>query len=151
MASNENLRRILNRIDGKGYPAYKDIRGTYQFPTFSLLIDHVQGDPFAAPSRLRVQVPQTVARYPSDTYELNSRNVALADFLTRAFDAACSRLSRTGRSVARRRGSGKSGLMAIDRPGQQVLERSSVLIDEETVEARFVVGLPAARALIWYG
>jgi len=137
MSTNDDLRRILNRIDGKGYPAYKDIRGHYQFPGFTLLIDHVQGDPFAAPSRLRVRVPQRIAGYPPDTYSQPSRRIALADFLTRAFDAASSQVSG-------RRGSGKSGLIAIDRPGQQVLERTSALVDEETVEARFVAGLPAS-------
>jgi predicted ABC-class ATPase len=137
MSTNDDLRRVLNRIDGKGYPAYKDIRGEYEFPGFTLLIDQVQGDPFAAPSRLRVRVAQGVAGYPAATYSQHSRRIALADFLTRAFDAACSGLSG-------RRGSGKSGLIAIDRPGQQVLERTSVLVDEEAVEARFVVGLPAA-------
>jgi predicted ABC-class ATPase len=137
MSTHNDLRRILNRIDGKGYPAYKDIQGKYEFPGFTLLVDHVQGDPFAAPSRLRVRVPQGVAGYPPDTYSQPSRSIALADFLTRAFDAACSRSSG-------RRGSGKSGLIAIDRPGQQVLERTSMLVDEEAVEARFVVGLPAA-------
>ncbi len=137
MSTQDDLRRILNRIDGKGYPAYKDIRGKYEFPGFTLLVDHVQGDPFAAPSRLRVQVPQEAAGYPPDTFNKRSRRIALADFLTRAFDAACSQLSS-------RRGTGKSGLIAIDRPGQQVLERTSVLVDEEAVEARFVVGLPAA-------
>jgi predicted ABC-class ATPase len=137
MSTQDDLRRILNRIDGKGYPAYKDIRGGYEFPGFTLLIDHVQGDPFAAPSRLRVRVPQAIANYPSDTYTHPSRRVALADFLTRAFDVTCSHLSG-------RRGSGKSGLLAIDQPGQQILERTSVLTDRETVEGRFVVGLPAA-------
>jgi predicted ABC-class ATPase len=34
--------------------------------------------------------------------------------------------------------------MAIDRPGQQILERTSALVDKEAVEARFVIGLPAA-------
>ncbi len=137
MTTNDDLRRILNRIDGKGYPAYKDIRGEYEFPGFTLLIDHVQGDPFAAPSRLRVRVPQSVAGYPPDTFANRSRRVALADFLTRAFDVACSQVSG-------RRGSGKSGLVAIDRPGQQILERTSALVDERAVEVRFVVGLPAA-------
>lgn len=137
MSSQDDLRHILNRIDGKGYPAYKDIRGKYKFPEFTLLVDHVQGDPFAAPSRLRVQVPQEAAGYPPDTFNKRARGIALADFLTRAFDAACSQFSG-------RRGSGKSGLMAIDRPGQQILERTSVLVDAEAVEARFVVGLPAA-------
>ncbi len=138
MNGKDDLLLILNRIDGKGYPAYKDIRGEYEFPSFTLLIDHVQGDPFAAPSRLRVRVPQAVAGYPPDTYTQRSRRVALADFLARAFEAASSRV-RGGR-----RGSGKSGLIAIDQPGQQILERTSVLVDEDAVEARFVVGLPAA-------
>jgi predicted ABC-class ATPase len=139
VATNDDLHRILNRIDGKGYPAYKDIRGEYEFPGFMLLIDHVQGDPFAAPSRLRVRAPQEVAGYPPDTFSNRSRRIALADFLTRAFDAAARQVAGTAR-----RGSGKSGLIAIDRPGQQILERTSVLLDEDAVEARFVVGLPAA-------
>jgi predicted ABC-class ATPase len=136
MSAKDDLRHILNRIDGKGYPAYKDIRGKYEFPGFTLLVDHVQGDPFATPSRLRVRVPQKAAGYPPDTFNKRVRRMALADFLTRAFDAACSQVSG-------RRGSGKSGRIAIDRPGQQVLERTSVVVDEESVEARFVVGLPA--------
>lgn len=134
--TDNDLRRILNRIDGKGYPAYKDILGEYEFPGFRLLIDHVQGDPFAAPSRLRVRVSQQVAGYPPDTFSGGSRRVALSDFLTRAFDVTCAHLSG-------RRGSGKSGLIAIDQPGQAILERTSVLVDQEVVEARFIVGLPA--------
>ena len=137
MPTREDLHRILNRIDGKGYPAYKDIQGEYEFPGFTLLIDHVQGDPFAAPSRLRARVPQKVASFPTDTFSPRSRQVGLADFLTRAFDAACS-------AASGRRGSGKSGLLAIDRPGQEILERTSVLISAEAVEARLVAGLPAA-------
>ena len=31
MASEQNLRQQLQRIDGKGYKAYKDIRGQYAF------------------------------------------------------------------------------------------------------------------------
>lgn len=137
VTTHDDLRRILGRIDGKGYPAYKDIRGDYEFPGFTLLIDHVQGDPFAAPSRLRAWVPQQIAGYPPDTFSNRSRRIALADFLTRAFDAVCSQMSG-------HKGSGKSGLIAIDRPGQQILERTSALVDENAVEVRFVVGLPAA-------
>ena len=50
----EDLRRTITRIDGKGYKAYKDIKGLYAFGLYTLIIDHVQGDPFAAPSRVRV-------------------------------------------------------------------------------------------------
>ena len=57
MKTAEDLRRLLERIDHRSYPAYKDTRGAYQFGKYVLSIDHVQGDPFAAPSRLSVKVP----------------------------------------------------------------------------------------------
>ncbi|MEB3210315.1 MAG: ABC-ATPase domain-containing protein [Leptolyngbyaceae bacterium] len=142
MVSAEELRDRLLGLDRASYKAYKSIRGPYQFPNFVLLIDYVQGDPFAAPSRVRVQVPQRspngspIAGFPSDTFNTPSRAIALRDYLTRQFSTAASRL-------AERRGSGKSGLVAIATPGQQVLERSSVWVTETQIEARFVVGLPA--------
>lgn len=42
--------------------AYRDIEGSWAFPEFTLFVDHCQADPFAAPSRLRVQVPRTSHR-----------------------------------------------------------------------------------------
>lgn len=132
-----DLQQQLHRIDGKGYPAYKDIRGKYAFSDFTLFIDHVQGDPFAAPSRLRVRLPMAVADFPSQTRANRSRPIALRDFLARKFSAQCRRVSNLSR------GSGKSGLIAMDAPGQEILERSSISITAEFVEARFVVGLPA--------
>ena len=53
MRSNRDLKNILERIDHKGYPAYKDTKGEYQFSNYVLDIEHVQGDPFASPSQLR--------------------------------------------------------------------------------------------------
>lgn len=49
----EKLKRILQKIDGKGYKAYKDIQGSYIGNGYHLHIDYVQGDPFASPSRIR--------------------------------------------------------------------------------------------------
>ena len=132
-----DLQRQLYRIDGKSYPAYKDIRGRYDFDDVTLFIDHVQGDPFAAPSRLRVRLPMAAAGFPPETYRNRSRLIALRDFLARRFSDACRTL--TDRS----RGSGKSGLLAMDRPGQEILERSAIVVTAEFVEARFVAGLPA--------
>lgn len=137
MTSDEDLRTLLHRIDGRGYKAYRDIKGAYAFPSFTLVIDHVQGDPFAAPSRMRVQVPLEVTCLPPDTYATRSREKGLRDFLTRRFAEAAETRG------ARRRGSGKSGLIAIDRPGQEILERTSVILKKGLLEARFVVGLPA--------
>jgi len=137
MASAEDLAAVLRRIDGAGYRAYKDIRGRYSFEGFTVSIDHVQGDPFAAPSRLRVFVPRQTARFPEETYRGKSRAVALASYLAGVFHGAA-------RGNAEKRGSGKSGLIQIDRPGQEVIERTAVRVGPEEVEARFVVGLPAA-------
>jgi len=136
MANRDKLRAKLQQIDGQSYKAYKDIRGRYDFGDFELLIDHVQGDPFAAPSQLRVRVPQSVAGFPRACYQSRSREVALRDYLTRQFARVASKLSTS-------RGTGKSGTIAIARTGQEVLERSAVWVDDERVEARFVVGLPA--------
>ena len=52
----DRLRQTLSRIDGRGYKAYKDIQGTYRDGDGTLYIDHVQGDPFAEPSKIRVRV-----------------------------------------------------------------------------------------------
>ncbi|MDY7015059.1 MAG: ABC-ATPase domain-containing protein [Cyanobacteriota bacterium] len=130
------LRSILLDLDGRGYKAYKDLKGRYAFPHFTLIIDRVQGDPFASPSQLRVQVPQSVAQFPPQLYASLSREIALRDYLMRQFD-------RAAQSISSRQGTGKSGLIAITRFGQEVLERTAAFVDEEEVEVRFVVGLPA--------
>lgn len=131
------LKGILNRIDGRGYKAYKEIEGKYDCEGYILLVDHVQGDPFASPSRVRVQVPQRIASFPRDTRRNKSREVALRDFLTRRFLEASRRFCKGNR------GTGKSGLISIDHPRQEILERTSAFVTEEYVEARFMMGLPA--------
>ncbi|MEM9447633.1 MAG: ABC-ATPase domain-containing protein [Cyanobacteria bacterium P01_E01_bin.6] len=142
MISADELRDRLLTLDRASYKAYKSIQGQYRFQDFVLIIDHVQGDPFAAPSRLRVQVPQQspqgkpIAGFPEDTFNTHSRTVALRDYLNRQFAQAAS-------DLAGKRGSGKSGLVAIASPSQQVLERSAIWVTDQQVEARFVVGLPA--------
>jgi predicted ABC-class ATPase len=137
MRTQQDLERTLSRIDRKGYKAYKDIEGAYRFPDCLVLIDHVQGDPFAAPSRVRVRIDQQVARFDPALFGNRIREVACRDFLSRCFIAAARRFAKG------HRGSGKGGSIAMARPGQEILERTSVLIDERQVEGRFTVGLPA--------
>jgi predicted ABC-class ATPase len=132
-----DLKRILHKIDGRGYKAYKDIEGEYDYGYYTLFVDHAQGDPFASPSKVRVLVHQKIAEFPRDTYRNKSREVALRDFITRRFLDASRRFSRGSR------GTGKSGIILIDRPRQEILERTSVFVTGEYVEARFVMGLPA--------
>jgi predicted ABC-class ATPase len=137
MGGPEELRALLRRLDGRGYKAYKDLRGAWDFPGFALHVDHVQGDPFAAPSRLCVEMPLEGASIPSPFVETRLRRTALGDFLTRAFQGAI------GSSVKGSRGIGKSGVIAVSSPGQEILERNSVVFTGTSLECRFVLGLPA--------
>ncbi|MEM7536627.1 MAG: ABC-ATPase domain-containing protein [Chloroflexota bacterium] len=133
----DKLQSILRRIDGRGYKAYKDIQGTWQFPNHTLHIDHVQGDPFAAPSRVRVVVPANVTGFAGLLYETASRATGLTSYLAYCF-------GRETRHASNNRGSGKSGQIQIESPGQEVLKQTAVMIDSKgNVEARFTVGLPA--------
>lgn len=133
------LRELLKKIDHKGYPAYKETRGQYQFPGYVLNIDHVQGDPFAAPSKVSVQVKGAQAGFPQYLYDKKHKRIALQDYLLRQF----------GREVSafafQAKGSGKSGLMSVSRPGQEILERSACSIQSEQgdILLRLEIGFPA--------
>ena len=87
MKSSEDLRSRLRSIDHRSYPAYKDLKGQYDFGNYTLSIDHVQGDPFAAPSRLSVIVPAKRAAFPAEYYDTLPKRVTLQDHLTRLFGA----------------------------------------------------------------
>ncbi|WP_299489851.1 ABC-ATPase domain-containing protein [Acaryochloris sp. IP29b_bin.137] len=136
MTNHTRLVQQLQQLDGKGYKAYKAIRGGYDFPQFTLMIDRVQGDPFAKPSQCRVLIPQDIAGFPADLYGNFSREVGLRDFLTRQFHQFAQREQR-------RSGTGNSGLIAIAPPGPEILERTAAFIDDAQVEVRFWIGLPA--------
>ena len=133
-----DLESTLRRIHRRGYKAYKDIQGSYDAGDVELHVDHVQGDPFAAPSRLRLRVPAEEAGIPAALFAGRARRVALADFLARRVREA---IRRGG---GQRRGSGKSGQVWIDAGGQEVLERTAVRVEPDWIEARIEVGLPAA-------
>ena len=133
----EELGEQLVRLDGRSYKAYKAIAGVYEAGRFVLHIDHVQGDPFADPSRLRVHLAPDSARLPDWAFATPARRTASADFLNRVFDSAL-------RGVSSRRGSGRSGELRVLRPGQEVLDRSSLHVRADgEIEARFRAGLPA--------
>ncbi len=139
MKTASDLRNLLRQIDHKGYPAYKDTRGCYTFGTWQLSIDHVQGDPFAAPSKVSVRVAGKQAGFPAELYRNSYQRIALQDYLLRQFGRQLEKLS------FRAKGSGKSGLLAMSRPGQEVLERTASQIEPETgnLTVRFEVGFPA--------
>lgn len=138
MKTSNDLGELLTRIDHKGYPAYKDTRGSYQFEGYVLSIDHVQGDPFAAPSKVSIHVPEKTAGFPSDLYEEKHKRIALQDYLLRKF----ARESETFNFKAK--GSGKSGLMSVSRCGQEILERTACELKQDgTLIIRMEIGFPA--------
>lgn len=131
------LNKKLLALHDKGYKAYKDIKGSYHYPDFTLTIDHVQGDPFAAPSRVSVRMDMTHTGFPENLWEKPVRRLALEDYLGRAIKTAISKFAKG------HRGSGGSGEINISTSGQQILIRNAVIIKPEYIEARIVMGLPA--------
>lgn len=138
MKTSTELRELLNRIDHRSYPAYKDTRGAWQFDGYLLSIDHVQGDPFAAPSKVSVRVPGKLAGFPTELYDERHKRIALQDFLIRQF-------SRQVQAFTfKAKGSGKSGLLSVSHCGQEILERTACEIDKNgMVIVRMEIGFPA--------
>ena len=131
----QRLRSTLDRIDRKGYGAYKDLQGSYDLREFDLFVDRVQRDPFAPPSLVRVRTKDN--RFEPVLFENPVRRVAFEDFLTRQVETALRH------AVKGNRGSGGSGRIEIQRASQVVLPRASVVVESNFVEARMGVGLPA--------
>ncbi len=137
MKTASELQNKLRSIDHRGYPAYKELKGEYDFGDYVFSIDHVQGDPFAAPSRVSVHVPMAKAGFPGEYFENYEKRVTLQDHLTRLFGAQIQKGSFQAK------GSGKSGLLTVSRCGQEVLERTACHVDGRSVVMRFEAGFPA--------
>ena len=80
-----DLEKTLKSLDGQKYGAYKRTKGIYAFDQFHLAIDHVQVDPFAPPSKMRLIIQRDVAKIPSELLDEKDKRIAVSDFLTRAF------------------------------------------------------------------
>lgn len=137
MKTQSELRTLLRSVDHKSYPAYKSLAGAWKFDRYVLVIDHVQGDPFAAPSSLHVEVAHKDAKFPAAYYGEDCVRIALQDYLVRQISRQFEQYN------FKAKGSGKSGLLSVSRCGQAVLERSACQITESGVIARFHVGFPA--------
>ena len=105
MQNASDLKTQLQAIHRRSYPAYKSLKGSYQFRDFILHIDHVQGDPFASPSHIRIRLSHKTAGFPAAYYKDTLTRVTLADYLTRQFE------TQVNHYTFRAKGSGKSGLI----------------------------------------
>lgn len=133
----EELRRVLQRINHKSYGMYKSLAGAYDCGKYVLYIDHVQGDPFASPSRLRFEIRKNNHGFPEEYWQDKHRRLALEDQVLRRFNGFLRKMDRGNM------GSGKSGRITTCRTGQKVLERIAVVFSENKMELRFEMGFPA--------
>ncbi len=134
----ETLHRLLTSLDRKGYKAYKALQGrSFDFSPFRVTFEHVQGDPFAAPSRISVSLDAAAAGFSPSYFSTPVRRLALEDHLLRGVNDY---LQRMKFSV---RGSGKSGVVSVQVPGQKVLKRSALLVDGGRLTLVQFAGLPA--------
>lgn len=137
MNQKEELQQMLKKINHKSYGMYKSLSGSYDFGPYILHIDHVQGDPFASPSRLRFEAKKNQHGFPEEYYEKKYKKIALEDQVLRRFHRILRQLER------RNMGSGKSGRITTCRIGQKVLERMAVVFSSDKMELRFEMGFPA--------
>jgi predicted ABC-class ATPase len=93
------------------------------------VIDHVQADPYAPPSLMRLIVDRAAAGFPEDLLADCHGLVATTDFVARRLAEAASRSEER---------------ISVGAPGQEVLERTTVAVTAEGIEARLAAELPAA-------
>ncbi len=136
MRTIDDLTAALHRLDGKGYKGYRDIKGEWTTEDGVIFsVDHVQSDPFANPSKLRLIIPAHLHQIPPSLHDSRIRTIALCDHLLRVYRHATRDVSCSG--------SGKSGMVVVDAGDAEVLARSAGSIDLERLEIRFRAGLPA--------
>ena len=112
MNTSTQLRSQLASIHRKSYPAYKSLKGSYDFQRYIFHIEHVQGDPFASPSNVRVFVPHSKAGFPEEYYQTAHTRVALQDYLIRRMEKNCLPIASRQRVLERAE---FSGLLIADR------------------------------------
>nr|CCA17607.1 conserved hypothetical protein [Albugo laibachii Nc14] len=159
----KQLSNLLKSIDHKSYGAYHELEKTFIFEpfdqddsyadlntknyhplSFTLHFDHIQGDAYANPSRAHVRIPSSMACMPKDLYDMNIRNVALCDYLTRKLADAVQQAGVDAKASSSSWHSTKRGDLSIMKPSQHVLKRTIVAIENDgTVEMRFQINLPA--------
>lgn len=134
MKSAQALEQILTSLDGQKYGAYKQIKDLYEFNLFKLRIDHIQADPFAPPSKMSVVIDRQQAKFPDSLLNSELKQRAVSDYLTRVFHKQIQSIAAQDKKVSK---------IQIDSCGQEILERTAVVIKNHQIEARIEVGLPA--------
>lgn len=134
MKSAQALEQTLTSLDGQKYGAYKQIKDIYEFNLFKLRVDHIQADPFAPPSKMSVVIDRQQAKFPDSLLNSELKQRAVSDYLARVFHKQIQSIVAQDKKVSK---------IQIDSCGQEILERTAVVIKNHQIEARIEVGLPA--------
>jgi len=137
MSAPQELLNQITSLNGKGYKSYKNLQGkSFSFDLFQLTFEHVQGDPFAAPSRLSIKIGLETAGFAKTHYENSLRKLALEDHLLREVS------QRVQKCKGKVKGSGRSGEVAVQSPGQKIIRRSGMHIKSDSLTLTLFAGLP---------
>lgn len=114
-------------------------------------MDHIQGDAYAAPSKVRAVVPWIETGFPKEYLDSDMRRIALCDYVSRIAGSII-QTKHLDRNVGNANGgwSGpKGGAFSVCMPGAEILPRTSAVISgTDSIELRFTVSLPAAGRTI---
>lgn len=138
------LKNEFIRMDRRSYPSYKDLYGKWTFDGFELSVDHVQGDPYALPSKMTVRVEGEIAGFPAELYDQPWKLTALEDAIVRRFGQSLTQHQKRSASEDGKVG----GTISVSRPGPEILKRSACVLSDEMLEMHFEVSLPAMNRLI---
>ena len=141
MKDKEEFFAILSEIDGQDLEAYQRLDGDFDFSRFVVRSSQFR-TPDEGASLFVIRVQQQVAGFPPELYNTPVRRTALEDLLTREVAAQLDDLARFDEDgVARRQ-------IQIARPGQSIVPRTTLTVNEEAVEARLYIQLPALQGRI---
>lgn len=133
----KDLHFKLRQLQGKNYGAYRDLtRKPWRIGDFELFFLHVQGDPYAFPSRIQIRIPYQRLGIESAWVQKPWQKTAFCDFLLRRLSQSCETQSTS-------LGAGQGGKLFCVQPGQEILERNSCRLYEQNVQILMNVGLPA--------
>jgi predicted ABC-class ATPase len=145
-----DLEKALTNMDGKPYGAYHELDTPYprgwvnKARKFTLYIEKAQSDPFASPTRCRIEVDSRRARIPVAFTSNKIRRVAVGDFLLRTMYENIKRMGMDSELPSSGWSGPKGGEISILEPCQHVLEQSAVYVDKYgQVKAQFTINLPA--------
>ncbi|MBF0379380.1 MAG: ABC-ATPase domain-containing protein [Magnetococcales bacterium] len=139
-SSMESLSAIFKALDGTMYDSYQDLVGKkFQYPDFLLEIHHIQGSPGARPASVcSLLLEQSWLELPQEAIDGPIRQMATADYLTRAFGVAIHKHTQPHRGSQ-----GSGSYQSLELP-QQVLQRNIIHFSKKQIRILFRISLPGS-------